>query len=175
MAAAVNTMDGVMSPALPHRRGDRPETTMTNPHSQLTQQPEPSLSETLLARLADLEAVRFGPSGRAPRGTVGLHIDAGPISGDPDALMLDREFAHVHPVPDSSLHMVLPEPLRQTAIDAGWAEPHPLAGQPTISKDIVLVFAPRDQAELDVVDRLVRASRGYATGEIIATDNRTAT
>lgn len=166
MPADLKTMDDIVSRPLPERQGPRPETTTTNPHSQLTQQPETVLSDALLERLAELEAVRFGPSNRAPRNTVGLHVEDGPVSGDPDAFMLDREFAHVHPVPDSSLHMVLPEPLRRAALDAGWAEPHPLAGEPTISKDIVLVFAPRDEGELDVVDRLVRAAWGYATGRI---------
>lgn len=152
------------SATLPPRRGPRPETTDTNPHSQIDQQPGSPLSDALLDRLADMHDVRFGPSMRAPRGTVGLHLEAERTSDDPDAFMLEREFAHVHPVPDSSLHMVLPEPLRSAAIEAGWAEPHPMAGRPTISKDIVLVFAPRDAGELDVVEGLVRAAHGYAAG-----------
>lgn len=82
----------------------------------------------------------------------------GPI----DAFMLTTEFAHVHPAPDFSLHLTLPEPLRTEAIAAGWAEPHPLAGYPSISDLVVLLFAPRDVDELGVAKRLVKASWAYA-------------
>jgi hypothetical protein len=82
--------------------------------------------------------------------------------GPPEAFMLATEFAHVHPAPDFSLHLTLPEPVRSEAIAAGWAEPHPLAGEPTVSKLIVMLFAPRDANELTVITRLVEASWAYA-------------
>jgi len=76
--------------------------------------------------------------------------------------MLATEFAHVHPAPDFSLHLTLPEPRRTLAIAAGWAEPHPLAGYSGISELIVLLFAPRDTEELDIAKWLLEASWNYA-------------
>ena len=75
------------------------------------------------------------------------------------------EFAHLHAAPDASFHLTLPEPLRQQAIDTGWAEPHPLAGHPTVSPNIVMVYAPRDRAEVETVMSLVTASWAFARGD----------
>lgn len=147
-----------------YRAGPRPRTTDMNPHTQLNQQPDLPLTRQLIARMAALDHIALGPSGRAPHGTVGFYIDQAQGSDDPDAFMLGREFAHVHPEPDSSLHLTLPEPVRSDAIAMGWAEPHPLAGLPTISRNIVLVYAPRDASELDQVAALARASHSYALG-----------
>jgi len=58
----------------------------------------------------------------------------------------------------------MPEPLRAAAIAAGWAEPHPLAGQPTVSPDTVMLYAPRDTGEVDVLAALVEASWANARG-----------
>lgn len=143
---------------LPERRGPRPRTTATNPHSQLDQHPERSFSGALLERCAGWPGVTLAPSRRAPRGTVGLHLETGTPGAGERAFLLGREFAHVHPSADGSLHLILPEPLRSQAIGAGWAEPHPMAGLPTVSPDTVMVYGPRDEAELGVVAGLVEAS-----------------
>ncbi|MEM8820774.1 MAG: luciferase family protein [Pseudomonadota bacterium] len=147
---------------VPPRRGQRPRTTSTNPHAQIDQQPETPLTEDLRARLETLDGVSVGPSRRAPPGTHGFFLEGG--RGPETAFLLGTEFAHIHPGPDHSLHMTLPEPVRTGAIEAGWAEPHPLAGQPTISEHIVLIYAPRDPAELEVVARLGATARQYARG-----------
>src|SRR5437763_1914113 len=124
---------------LPVRRGARPSTTDTAPHSQLDQVPHPPLSAALIDRVSTFTGVRLGPSRRAPPGAVGLHLSPKDAQGSERAFLIDHEFAHVHPGADGSLHLILPEPLRSDAIAAGWAEPHPLAGQPTVSSDTVMV------------------------------------
>ncbi len=80
--------------------------------------------------------------------------------------MVGNEFAHLHPAPDQSLHMMLPPSLATEAIDAGWAEQHPVARRGLIPPNAVMVYAPRDDAERDVVERLVRASHAFARGEV---------
>ncbi|EPX63552.1 hypothetical protein D187_005959 [Cystobacter fuscus DSM 2262] len=67
-------------------------------------------------------------------------------------------------LPGSALSLPLPEPLRSKAIASGWAEKHPLTGYPSVSRDIVMVYAPRDPAEIEVVTTLVTASWRYARG-----------
>ena len=148
--------------AVPPRAGPRPRTTPHAPHSQIDQVlPEPErlmLSRLLIDALAPLAGVSLGGSYRAPPGTVGLHLDAACAGTDARAFLLGREFAHVHVEDDGSLHAILPEPLRSAAMTAGWVEPHPLAGQPTVSPDTVMIYAPRDEAEVATVAALVRRS-----------------
>lgn len=106
----------------------------------------------------------LGRSFRAPPGSVGFYLDAAACCDDRNAFLLGDEFAHVHLEDDCSLHVILPEPLRGTAIAAGWAEPHPLAGQPTVSPGTVMLYAPRDAEEVEVLAALVKASWANARG-----------
>lgn len=46
--------------------------------------------------------------------------------------------------------------------NAGWAVAHPLAGV-RLTRGMVLVYGPRDAAELEVVAGIVAASHAYAT------------
>jgi len=144
--------------SLPLRKGPRPRATTTNPHSQLDGFPSRLLTGELIARCGHWAGVVQGPSRRAPPGTVGFHLPPNGGDVDPQAVLIDREFAHVHPSADGSLHLVLPEPLRRAAIAAGWAEPHPIAGSPTVSAGTVMVYGPRTGAELDLVFGLIGAS-----------------
>ena len=148
--------------ALPKRAGQKPRTTSTNPHQQYDQFATPEALQAALDAVRNLPGVRLAPSQRAPYGTTGLYLDDG--KGPSEAFMVGKEFAHFHPIPDGSLHLALPPVVREAAIDAGWAEPHPLAGYPTISKQIVLLFAPRDMNEAKLIARLVEASFDYAQG-----------
>ena len=76
--------------------------------------------------------------------------------------MIGREFAHLHPDPDQSLHAMLPPGMVPEAVDAGWAEPHPVALRGLIPSTAVMLYAPRDEQELDVIEQLVRASHAFA-------------
>lgn len=150
------------STILPLRAGARPQTTDNNPHSQLTDIPSPSFSDLLLERIAQMPDVDLAPSMRAPAGTFGAYLLPGAANGPTEAFLLPREFAHLHSAPDASFHLTLPEPIRSQAIAQGWAEPHPLAGQPSVSPHIVMVYAPRDLDEVETVMALVTASWRYA-------------
>ena len=149
-------------PGLPTRPGPRPLVTGHAPQVQLDQFPPVSLRPGLLRQLRQLAGVSFAPSHRAPPGTIGLHLCGCGRNAPRGAFMIGEEFAHVHPDDDASMHLVLPEPLRSEAIRQGWAEPHPLAGQPTVPEGIVLLYAPRTEAELRIVVDLVGASWRHA-------------
>lgn len=155
-----------LAETLPMRAGVRPRTIPCAPHSQLDQiVPEArSLAAGLVERLASLGHVKLGHSRRAPPGSVGFYLDPAMGCGRSEAFLLGDEFAHVHLDDDCSLHVILPEPLRGAAIAAGWAEPHPLAGQPTVSPDTVMLYAPRDAGEVAVLAALVEASWTNARG-----------
>jgi hypothetical protein len=57
---------------------------------------------------------------------------------------------------------MLPTETVTEAVAAGWAEPHPVALRGLIPPTAVMLYAPRDQEELDVVEHLVRASHAFA-------------
>jgi hypothetical protein len=149
--------------ALPPRPGPRPRTTPTNPHTQLDQQPgEPRLQEELARRVFALPGVEEEPSGISVPGARALVLAADQPAGPPEAFLIGREFAHLHPTPDHSAHAMLPLDVANEAIEAGWAEPHPVARMGLIPPNAVMVYAPRDDDELDVVERLIRASHAFA-------------
>lgn len=104
------------------------------------------------------------------------------------------EFAHIHlapytfpsPLPASSsdgtsytptdplpgpqsLHVTLSPRDAKLAIEKGWAVRHPASGEPPrgvprLAAGYVLVYAPRDDNEVEVVRKLVRASAGFVAG-----------
>lgn len=161
-------MNYYLPDSLPKRSGSRPKTTSAVPHMQLDQQPNKPLSDELIEYMRNLDGVFLAWSDRSPPNTVGFFLEQDHAKGADNAFMLSTEFAHVHPFPDYSLHLPVPEPLRSQAIEAGWAEPHPLAGYPTVSDLMVLLYAPRDEQELDVVKTLVTSAWANASGRLNA-------
>ena len=150
-------------PPLPTRAGERPRTTPTNPHTQLDQQPaDLRWVEELADRVFALPGVLDEPSRISVPGARALVLAPGEPTGPPEAFLIEREFAHLHPAPDHSLHAMLPPELVDQAIDAGWAEHHPVALRGLIPRTAVMLYAPRDEAELDVIGSLVRASHAFA-------------
>jgi hypothetical protein len=151
------------SSSLPLRVGARPRTTPTNPHTQLDQQPTDSrLIEELGRRAFALPGVVEEPSRISVPGARALVLAPTQPAGPPEAFLIDREFAHIHPDPDHSLHAMLPAETVTEAVAAGWAEPHPVALQGLIPPTAVMIYAPRDTEELDVIERLIRASHAFA-------------
>jgi hypothetical protein len=151
------------SSSLPPRVGTCPKTTPTNPHTQLDQQPADSgLIEELARRVFALPGVVELPSRISVPGARALVLAPGEAVGPPEAFLIDREFAHLHPAPDHSLHAMLPIETMSDAVAAGWAEPHPVALRGLIPSNAVMLYAPRDEGELDVIERLVRASHAFA-------------
>jgi hypothetical protein len=151
------------SPALPVRAGPRPRTTPTNPHTQLDQQPtDTRFGQELARRAFALPGVVEEPSRISVPGARALVLAPGEPAGPPEAFLIDREFAHFHPAPDHSLHAMLPTQTVAEAVAAGWAEPHPVALRGLIPATAVMLYAPRDEDELEVIDGLVRAAHAFA-------------
>src|SRR3954469_4777073 len=152
-----------MPSPLPPRLGDRPRTTPTNPHTQLDQQPSDlRWVEELASRVFSLPGAVEEPSRISVPGARALVLAPGEPTGPPEAFLIDREFAHLHPAPDHSLHAMLPTETVAKAVEAGWAEPHPVALRGLIPPTAVMLYAPRDEAELDVIEALLLASHGFA-------------
>jgi hypothetical protein len=134
------------------------------PHQQLDQIAPLSLQEELWSRMQGLEGVRAGRSGVSLPESRALHLEPSLVSGPPEAFLVGTEFAHLHGATDGSLHLALPAAEAAEAIEKGWAEPHPLARHGVLPTNLVMVYGPRDEAELETVWRLVLASYEFARG-----------
>jgi hypothetical protein len=153
----------VPPPQLRSRIGSRPRTTPSNPHIQLDQQPtDPGLVDELARRAFALPGVIERPSGISVPGARALVLADDEPTGPADAFLIGREFAHLHPSPDHSLHAMLPPDIVTAAIEAGWAENHPVALRGLIPRTAVMLYAPRDETELSVIETLIRESHAFA-------------
>ena len=151
---------------LPKRSGSRPRTTPTNPHTQLEQNPQPEMVEELARRVFTLPGVEERPSAISVPGARALWLGEEVPTGPQEAFMIGREFAHIHPMPDGSLHVALPPQVAEEAISKGWAEQHPVARMGYILQNVAMIYAPRDAQEVEVVAGLVVEAYRYASGVV---------
>lgn len=153
---------------LPKRKGSRPKIMpRTMPQRQV---PEPitpsarkilqSLAQSLASAHPDiLEAKSSQTEGRS---TDGLYARKDLETLNPIARnrILDHEIAHAHPA-DNSLHVWMSEVDARTVIEAGWGQRFPLT---FVDKGWIMVYAPRDDEEMEVVERIVKAGVGFIAG-----------
>ena len=151
---------------IPRRRGPKPVTTPCAPHTQVTQNPDPAVWRAFRDRAFDFPFVIRRPSMISVPGAEALCLEHGHGCGCREAFMIGTEFAHLHPPQDGSLHMMLPEDAVPQAVALGWAEPHPMAAAGMIPRTAVMVYAPRDAAEIGTVLDLLRMSYDFACGRL---------
>ena len=146
---------------LPRRAGSRPDVSFTIPQQQLTQNSPAELQEELFARVSGLAGVTGGPSHISVPGARAFTLPEG--TGPSDAYLVPqaREFAHLHPEYDGSLHVALPPALATDLVAKGWGVPHMWAGT-RLTPGFVMVFGPRDREELEVVTGVLAASHAAA-------------
>jgi hypothetical protein len=155
----MNTSDTV---TLPVRPGSKPATTQPtretpSPHSQLDQRAPVSLQEQLFERAVALPGVIVGPSCVSVPGARAFQLAESFAKGPPEAFQCEREFAHIHPHHDGSLHLTLPRGAYAEVLDKGWGEPHPISGT-------MMLFGPRDDHELEIAWRIFETSYAFARG-----------
>jgi hypothetical protein len=126
------------------------------------------LRVTLAGRLFSLPDVEERTTVISVPGARALWLRDNIPAGPREAFMLEREFAHLHPGADQSLHATLPPELAAAAIEAGWAELHPVARMGYIPATTVMLYAPRNMEELDTVFGLLLASYRFAGGRLPA-------
>ena len=147
---------------LPRRSGARPAITSGIPHAQIGASTDEQLMAELLRRGFALPGVVEQPTAISTvPGTHALWLAPEAPVVHPEALVVGRELGHVHP--DGTLHVTLPPELAREAVEAGWADVHPLTRRWGV-ETYVLLFAPRDAGELDVIADLVAAAHAHITG-----------
>ncbi|MEM9910969.1 MAG: hypothetical protein AAF922_09305 [Pseudomonadota bacterium] len=152
---------------LPKRSGPKPETQGYLPHSQLTQHGPDEVIDKLHSWCFSLPNINNEASGISVPGSRALVVQDG-VDANPQAFMIGREFAHIHPKPDNgSMHLVLPADDIEAVKHTGWGEDHYLVTQGQWPPGLIMVFSPRDAKELDVVKQIVARSYAFATGQSI--------
>ena len=148
---------------LPPRTGDRPRVSWSIPQQQQSQNAPVELQERLLARVGALPGVSGGPSQISVPGARAFVLAGG--AGPANAYLVPavREFAHLHPAYDGSLHLALPPEHAADLVAHGWGVPHPWAGT-RLTAGFVMLFGPRDERELEVVAGIVAAGHAWARG-----------
>jgi len=146
------------------RDGPRPLTNKGMPHAQIGVRPIPQVNAELFRRCYSLPGVENRPTIVSVPGARALWLkDEVPLA-HPEVLVAGREFAHIHP--DGSLHVSLPPSRAREAIEAGWAEPHPIA-QYIGMEGMVMLYTPLSIKELDVIFQLVVDSYNFVTGRAV--------
>jgi hypothetical protein len=119
----------------------------------------------LLSRAFEFPHVERRPSAISVPGAQALWLSEEIGRASPEAFLIGREFAHVHPPHDGSMHMMLPPETVDEVVAKGWGEPHPMARRGLIPPSAVMVYAPRDAAEVETVLQVIGASYRFAYGE----------
>lgn len=143
------------------RAGARPVTTgLEIPHDQLDQFSPPEIRARLVEVARSLPGVFTGPSQVSEPASLALRLrqPAGPWEA---FLHPSRdEFGHIHR--SGFLHLTLPRAVLAPFVAAGWAEPHPISRRPEWPDTILMLYAPRDEAELGIAVAALRASWRHA-------------
>jgi len=162
-------MSTISADKLPARTGERPVTGDQPPHLQFSDQSPPALYEEMAQwALVDLPIkipfIRQHETLISVASSCALWLDESKPA-DSDKFMPppgSREFAHLHA--DGSWHLVVDVGMVKTIVDAGWGERHPWYDRGVLE---VLVYAPRDKAEMAIVKRLIKTSIEHASNEAL--------
>ncbi|MDJ0386087.1 aldo/keto reductase [Streptomyces sp. G-G2] len=144
--------------SLPPRLGTAPRTTLEVPQQQISQNGDPRARDELIRRAEQLSGVRVQRTLLAIPGSVAFHMTDEPVEG---ALMAGTEFLHFHPPHDGSLHAVFSPEDHAELLTKGWAIPHLLVRY-IVHERSLMIWAPRDAAELEVCWHIVQRAHRYA-------------
>ena len=149
--------------SLPFRTGAEPAVTDGIPQIQLDQTASDEILEKMTRWAFALSGVTEQPSRASLPGARALTVSPDIPVGHPDALLVGREFAHIHPQPyGGSMHMKLPATQATEVVDRGWGEHHPLSLDGSIP-NLLMVYAPRTDDDLAVIKTIIGAAVEFAT------------
>ena len=166
MTVEQNEISLIRQGEFPSRKGERPVTQHAMPHTQLSQNAPPEQYSKLTELIFSIPGIEERRSLVSVPGARALWLREGSGEGPRAAFFAGREFAHLHPAYDGSLHMTLPQPLIEEVTGKGCGELHPLAEMGIAPGNFVMIYGPRNDEELKVVYSLVRYSCSFAKGEM---------
>ncbi|KIW16315.1 hypothetical protein PV08_06366 [Exophiala spinifera] len=168
--------------ALPNRKGSRPLILGIAPQRQFSQNPEPGMNARITSLFTSLVL-------RNPRSlqqsvsslekhNLALFVHPSLLSKSenlPEVATVSRgELGHMHG--DASMHLYFSPADAKEIIEKGWAERHRCAREAPwwlggrrnswkIGHTFLIVYAPRNEEELEVLQVLLRASARFMTGD----------
>lgn len=150
---------------LPFREGPDPEIGQEPPQLQFTDLgPEEIRLKLRTWAFSTFPGVREHDTMISVPSSRALWLDeAVPVAHD-DAFMPpagSREFCHLHQ--DGSFHAVVDLPIEDEVLDKRWGVRHMYYDRGVKE---VLVYAPRDEAELVIAKRVITESFRYASGDV---------
>src|SRR5271170_4136118 len=153
---------------LKRREGSRPKIlSWTMPPRQRREKGDPqtrqrlqSMMQTLAEKHPELLEVRLSKTEGRTTDAIYARPDLEKLNPQAKDPILQHEIAHAHPS-DNSLHVWLSDPDARAVIEAGWGQRFPLT---FVRSGWTMVYAPREEAEMNVVERIVRAGVGWVTG-----------
>lgn len=149
----------------PQRPGQKPTVTDHEPQEQLDQLGPAEVWDQMVRRARELPGVVERDSVISVKDARAFWLDEELLKGPDDSVIIEREFAHIHPRPDSSWHLQLPHELAILAVSAGWGEIHTVVWLGDAPANSLLLYSPRNREEMEVVWALVQESYRYATGQ----------
>lgn len=144
-----------------YREDSAPLTTATNPHKQLSQNGSYHIHSKLMLWTHTISFVEIRPSLISKSGATGLFLSEKIKLINPHG-SIKREFGHIHPYPDGSLHLFLPMTDAMEIVVKGWGEFHPLAFQKEIPSNFIMLYSPREEGELSFVKKIILRSYSFA-------------
>ena len=152
---------------LPDREGNRPQTTPSNPHQQLNQQPEDtSYVKELMNWAFTFSDITRHYSPISVPGSIALWMKDSYACTNCNAFMVGTEFAHFHPHPDYSMHLGLTKKDAELVIEKGWGEWHPMIKRGILPPNMIMLYAPRNNGEMEVSKLILSRSYDFAKGNI---------
>ena len=150
---------------LPSRAGQRPAVRGIAPQRQQTQK---STEEVYKGLVRGLEKLARDPANQLIERTSCFEKhSSGVFASTPITRTCGGEVCHAHPS-DGSLHMTLHPADAKIMMESGWGERHPLARggwcRRFVPREFVLIYAPRNAAEIDIVMGIVAASVWWVAG-----------
>ncbi|KAI1444976.1 hypothetical protein ABKA04_000020 [Annulohypoxylon sp. FPYF3050] len=156
--------DGDNDGEVPLRKGERPVVPpYVGPHRQTTQKASEAMRAKQEAFLHDLTAANPTLFEVKPSWLEGPRFNAIWIRSDvpqrDEIKKIGGEFAHPHG--EGSTHLLLSLVDAAAAIESGWAERHRMSGA-LIPWGFVMIYAPRDDEELEIWKEFIVTSARYA-------------
>lgn len=155
---------------LSDREDSAPLTTATSPHRQLSQNGAYHIHRKLMLWTYTISFVEIKPSIISKSGAPGLFLSEKVKLINPHAL-IEREFGHIHPYPDGSLHLFLPMTDAKEIVVKGWGEFHPLAFLKEIPSNFIMLYSPRSEDELSLVKEIILRSYSFAATSVNGQEN----
>jgi phospholipase/carboxylesterase len=149
----------------PARPGPKPTITNHEPQEQLDQLGPEEVWDEMRRRAAELHGVTERDSAISVKGARAFFLDQELVKGPEDSLIIETEFAHIHPRPDSSWHLQLPYELALLSVSGGWGEIHTVVWLGAAPVNSMMLYSPRNEEEMEVIWSLVEESYRYATGQ----------